>query len=31
MKYTTRPILISDLNEDGSIPYYLLKDSEEHK
>ena len=25
MKYTKRHILISDLNEDGSIPYELLK------
>ena len=31
MKYTVRPILISDLNDNGSIPSHLLKDSEEHK
>ncbi len=31
MKYTKRSILISDLNEDGSIPCKLLKDSAEHR
>lgn len=31
MKYTKRSVLISDLNEDGSIPLYLLEDSENHR
>lgn len=31
MKYTKRPIQISDLNEDGSIPLHLLMDSKYHK